>query len=289
MSAGLGQRMFVSDIDGTLLTSDRRLAAENLAALAELRRHGVRVVLATGRSEDSFARHLEHLGFSWTTASLPVDYLVFSTGAGISEFEGRRLLRSLSLTGPELESALQAVTSLQLDHMVHRAIPDTAQFLYRRFAGENPDFDHRLQLSFRFATPFSREALEEFGGATEIVAIVPRPRAQAMATRLGQLLPDCSVIMATSPLDHQSLWLEIFHRQVSKSNAAAWLAAHCGISREEVGAIGNDYNDEDLLDWAGQAYVVAGAPPSLRNRFSTVSGNDQGGVAEAVRYWLGRS
>ena len=80
--------------------------------------------------------------------------------------------------------------------------------------------------------------------------------------------------------------IEIFAPEVSKSGAAAWLAASCGIAREEVCAVGNDYNDEDLLSWAGRAYVVGNAPPALRSRFVTVADNDHGGVAEAAARWL---
>lgn len=280
------KRMFVSDIDGTLLTSQRRLADVDLDALCELRRHGVNVVLATGRSEASFARHLEELGGRWSVASWPVDYLIFSTGAGITAFDGRRPLRALSLAESDLAAALAAVESLEIDHMIHRPIPATAHFLYRRYRHNNSDFERRLQLYGDFAAPFSQEALADFGGATEILAIVPGPGSHELADRLSHLLPMCSVIKATSPLDHQSLWIEIFHRQVSKSAAAGWLAAHCGIAREQVCAVGNDYNDEDLLAWAGQAFVVAGAPAPLRQRFATVAGNDHGGVAEAVARWL---
>lgn len=286
MSPTPDQRMFITDIDGTLLTSQRRLAAVDLAALAELRRRGVKVVLATGRSEASLARHLEQLGWHSPVASLPVDYLIFSTGAGITTFGERRLLRALSLAGNELAAALAAVESLELDHMIHRPIPATAHFLYRRYRQHNADFERRLQLYPSFATPFSRQLLEDYGGATEILAIVAGADGHELAARLSDLLPMCSVIKATSPLDHQSLWVEIFHRQVSKSAAAGWLAAHCGIDREQVCAVGNDYNDEDLLAWAGQAFVVAGAPPTLRQRFATVAGNDHGGVAEAAARWL---
>lgn len=281
-----GAGMFVSDLDGTLLTSDRRLAAVDVAALAELRRHGVRVVLATGRSEHSLARQLQLLGLAREKASLPIDYLIFSTGAGVSLFSARTPLRSLTLSGAALAGALDLLDRLGIDYMVHRPIPHTAHFLFRRNGGDNPDFTRRLELYADFAQPFSRQALDSFGGATEVVAIVPAAGGHEKAARVAALLNECSVVKATSPLDGESLWIEIFAPTVSKSGAAAWLATRCGIAREEVCAVGNDYNDEDLLSWAGQAYVVGNAPLSLRRRFATVADNDHGGVAEAAARWL---
>ncbi len=278
--------MFISDLDGTLLTSERRLAAVDVAALAELRRHGVRVALATGRSEHSLERQLQLLGVARDKRSLPVDYLIFSTGAGVSLFDAPTPLRSLALAGTPLAGALDVLDRLGIDYMVHKPIPHTAHFLFRRHGGDNPDFARRLELYADFAQPFSRQALASFGGATEVVAIVPAAGGHEKAARVAALLPECSVIKATSPLDGQSLWIEIFALEVSKSGAAAWLATSCGIAREEVCAVGNDYNDEDLLSWAGQAYVVGNAPPVLRCRFVTVADNDHGGVAEAAARWL---
>ena len=51
-------------------------------------------------------------------------------------------------------------------------------------------------------------------------------------------------------------------------------------------AIGNDYNDMDLLEWTGSGYVVDNAPVELKDRFCPVASNNHGGVADAVERWL---
>jgi hydroxymethylpyrimidine pyrophosphatase-like HAD family hydrolase len=68
--------LFVTDLDGTLLRSDRTFAPSDVAALRRLGERGVVRVLATGRSLYSFAK----VG----AAAAPIDYLVFSTGAGMA-------------------------------------------------------------------------------------------------------------------------------------------------------------------------------------------------------------
>ena len=103
--------------------------------------------------------------------------------------------------------------------------------------------------------------------------------------QVASLLPDLTVIRTTSPLDHRSTWIEVFPREVSKSQAAAWLAARHGIRRGDVCAVGNDYNDRDLLEWAGSSYVVANAAPELRTRHDVVAAGGHCGVAEAIRRW----
>ena len=99
-------------------------------------------------------------------------------------------------------------------------------------------------------------------------------------------LPEFRVIRATSPLDHRSRWFEIFPRGVGKSFATGWLRARghgaAGLSL----AVGNDYNDVDLLEWAELPFVVANAPGELLSRFPNVPSNDEGGFSEAVRRGL---
>jgi len=50
--------------------------------------------------------------------------------------------------------------------------------------------------------------------------------------------------------------------------------------------VGNDYNDLDLLEWAGKSYVVENAPTDLKARFPAVASNNHGGVAEAAKSLL---
>jgi hypothetical protein len=50
--------------------------------------------------------------------------------------------------------------------------------------------------------------------------------------------------------------------------------------------VGNDYNDLDLLEWAAHSFVVENAPDDMKNRFETVSSNNNGGVAEAAGRWF---
>ncbi len=79
------------------------------------------------------------------------------------------------------------------------------------------------------------------------------------------------------------MWIEIFSRGTSKGNAVSWLSNYLGISRENTIAIGNDYNDEDLLSWVDRGFVVNNAPSDLKNRFHTVASNNNCGVTEAIK------
>ncbi len=281
------KKLFITDLDGTLLNDRRQINPGDAAALQRMRRQGVQVVLATGRSAYSLEKLINSFDPAGLVPDLPLDYLIFSTGAGIMDYPRRRILRNLALDGGDVARISSLLDHLRLDYMVHKKIPETAHFLYAQHTADNPDFLRRLDIYKNFAAPVSAVGLAGFGEATEVLCIVPEAGGHAVAARLAEICEGFSVIKATSPLDGKSLWIEIFASGVSKSQAARWLADLLGFDRQQICGVGNDYNDEDLLQWVGQSFVVANSPPSLQKGFQTVAANTNGGIAEAAARWLG--
>jgi hypothetical protein len=266
--------MVVTDLDGTLLDSGSRLSEANRAALERLGTRGIPRVVATGRSLYSARRVL--------SADFPIDYLVFSSGAGICEWPPRGLLVAHHMARKDVELAVGCVRQRGLDFMLHDRVPDSHRFFFWESGqGEpNPDFLRRRELYREFADVGPAELPDDFV-ASQLLAIEPPQRAPQHAQIAAQLR-GLSVILTTSPLDHCSRWIEIFPASVSKSRGAAWLCARLGVEAGAVLALGNDFNDLDLLAWSGRPHVVANAPPSLRARYPCVPANDADGFAHAV-------
>jgi hydroxymethylpyrimidine pyrophosphatase-like HAD family hydrolase len=273
----LGRGMVVTDLDGTLFQRDRRVSPRNLQVLEELGRDGVLRVIATGRNLYSARKVLAD--------SFPVDYLLFSSGAGIMEWPIQRLLRAVSMSREQVERALELLAGRELDFMLHQPIPENHRFSYFRHSGrENPDFEARLAVYAEFAVPADMARPPE-GPACQFVVVEPPDAEPSAYYDLRARLPGHTVIRSTSPLDGRSRWIEIFSPQVSKSQAAAWLAGERKIVRDRVLAVGNDYNDLDLLEWAPKACLVDGSPPELGEHFAVISGNGDADFAAAVDAW----
>ena len=266
--------LVVTDLDGTLLDSASRLGGANRRSLEALARNGTVRAVATGRSLYS-ARTV-------MPADFPIDYLVFSSGAGIVSWADGRLLRSRTMA-PDVVSGLVArLRTLALDFMVHHAVPDTHCFHFLRSSdGDNPDFERRIERYDRFSQGW-RDDLAGEVDASQILVIEP-PGSVPHLDLLAREFEDVHVVRTTSPLDHASTWIELFPAGVSKSHAADWVRTRHGIDRARTTAVGNDYNDLDMLEWAGRAYVVSNAPAPMRARFAVVRSNDEGGFTEAVR------
>ncbi len=279
----MAKSLFVTDLDGTLFTDERTLSRENLSCLHSLKKKGVATAIATGRSNGSFFQAMElamkNLGMGMT--DFPVDFLLFSTGAGIMELSSRKLLRTCNMKKPQAKKICAYFDERKMDYMAHKAIPDSVHFEYKSHGKENPDFQARLDFHEGFAHPIKNDGptFEEF---TQILAVLTEPITLGMVAQMRSNLHEYSVIHTTSPLDHKSPWIEVFDRQVCKSNACEWLANHLKIGVNEVIAVGNDYNDEDMLSWAGQKFLTDNAPEILKKRFPLTSSNNENGVARAA-------
>ncbi len=269
--------MVVTDLDGTLLDSNHRLADANRRTLLELGELGIVRVVATGRSLFSARRVLD--------AEVPIDYLAHSSGAGITSWPTERELCAHQLPSPAAERIVRELVARRLDFMLHRAIPDNHSFYAHRAGMQNSDFDERIR---RFAD-YAHELRLPFvaGEAMGHVIVVEPPTAESCYLELCAALAEYQVIRSTSPLDGSSTWIEVYPAGVSKASAAAWIVGQATNERGASIAIGNDYNDLELLNWADQAFVVANAPAELRARYTTVASNDAGGFSEAVRRALG--
>ena len=81
--------------------------------------------------------------------------------------------------------------------------------------------------------------------------------------------------------------VDVLNQGCSKGHAVERWAKYRGIPREQVMAIGDNYNDIEMLAFAGHPVIMGNASQELRNSGWTVTlGNDQCGVAAAVEQVL---
>jgi len=79
-------KMIFTDLDGTLLTTDRKVSKLDYRSLQLLGDKEIFRVVATGRSVHSTFRVFEN--------NFPIDYLIFSNGAGVLDWKTKEVLYS---------------------------------------------------------------------------------------------------------------------------------------------------------------------------------------------------
>ncbi|HEX38028.1 MAG TPA: HAD family phosphatase [Candidatus Cloacimonetes bacterium] len=263
-------KIVFTDLDGTLLRQDRQIGGRDLNTLHKLGKAGINRVLATGRSLFSLRRVLPD--------DFPIDYVVFSCGVGCMDWRKKEILTSNTLPKKQVQKIIATLIEQEIDFMVHKPVPDNHHFHYHRARESNPDFDRRLSFYADYGTPLKVNAVYSCD-ASQALAILSD---EGQFYQICEKLRNVRVIRTTSPLDHTSIWVEIFPEHVSKGHAAEWLCDHLSIPRNSSIGIGNDYNDIELLEWTHYSFVVDNAPQELRDRFNATSSNQCHGFSEVI-------
>ena len=267
-------KMVITDFDGTLADSNRKITRKNLETLHNLGQAGIPRVVATGRNLHSF-----------TTAAppdLPIDYLVFSTGAGVLDWKNKKLLAKSQLEKDVVRHNTEMLIDENKDFMLHFPIPDNHKFLFHRFHSDNHDFETRLNYYGEFAQQLDR--VPDIN-ATQLLAVLHWDELSELE-RLSTLAERVKVIKTTSPITGTAIWMELFPEGISKAFGINWLCEKLGINHNYCVVVGNDYNDLDMLHFTEKSYVVEISPDDLKSEFNTVASVENSGFAEAVNFHI---
>jgi HAD superfamily hydrolase (TIGR01484 family) len=101
--------------------------------------------------------------------------------------------------------------------------------------------------------------------------------ADALSAELGER---ASVIREMSSGVSQ---IEVAHPDVSKALALSFLAERDGLTRDDVMAVGDNFNDIDMLEYAGHPVVMGNAHEELRQMgYHVAPTNDEDGLAAVL-------
>ena len=247
--------MVLIDLDGTILNNEKKIGKLDLDTLRKLGQQGVKRVFATGRTLYSSLKVLDD--------SIPFDYLVFSSGAGVYDWETKKLLFHSAIKKSEVLEIEKQLIEMKLNFSIHFPIPENHKYYYYRGNSETTDFDWRNNIYEGFNFKLTNGYPLDF--ATQFLVILT----DAMKFEIvAKAFPQMKVIRATSPIDGESVWLEIFKTDVSKAKGGIFLCEKLKIDQQDTLSIGNDYNDIDLLEWTNFSYVVDTSPAILKEKYN---------------------
>jgi len=269
-------RLIAVDIDGTLIDSTLDIPAANLDALRSAHKAGVHVVLVTGRRHRFAMPIAEQLGFEFV--------LISSNGAITRSTSGHLHFADLlpSATAHKLcehMADFSGCTVLTFDKDERGAIvverTDELGNNIQRWIDKNRIYIEERNPITSALTCDPVQAM--FCGTIERMA-----PAEARLND-GALAGEISVLK--TQYDHRDLCiLDVLRHGCSKGSALGRWAAHLGIPSSEVMAIGDNYNDVEMLEYAGFPYIMANASEDLKqNGWPVTLDNESCGVAAAVQ------
>jgi hydroxymethylpyrimidine pyrophosphatase-like HAD family hydrolase len=208
---------------------------------------------------------------------MELDYLIYSSGLGLCHWTpdgpGEHIFAK-TFTPSEQKLATQVALALDWGFIAFLAPPNSHSFYYfdPPHSPRTPGFQARLDQFSSVATPWSKVDPEV--ALAQILIMAPALGFSQLRDRFQALAPDLSLTQSSSPYGDNSQWLEIFPAGVSKGSASQALVERLGWDSQRAVAVGNDFNDEDLLAWAGRGFVVANAPSELLAKFEALAVGD---------------
>jgi hydroxymethylpyrimidine pyrophosphatase-like HAD family hydrolase len=192
------------------------------------------------------------------------------------------LITSQTLTEKQAASALEASIALKRGFFAFEPPPDCHRFLYQDPIGHPPTSGYldRLKIYQNVAAPYKEG--KPLGPRGQFLITAPKDEMPKVRQDFEKMTEDLSIFYSTSPFGDASLWLEIFPNGVNKGSAARDLTVSLGHSPQDTLAIGNDFNDLDMLAFASQSFVTADASLPVRSMYPNLPASSQAPMAHLL-------
>jgi len=263
-------KLIASDMDGTLLTTDKRLPVDFTDVVRALYKKGVSFCIASGRQYASLRRDLEDL----------VGELIFiaENGALIMEHDEQLFIDPLDAC--DLPHIVRAAEGLE---RVYPVVCRSDAALVDKTASEAFVTELRMYYEQTFVVDDLAGACADFHDVCKVAFYDAGDAATHLLPVLKQRLGgDHSVILSGAN------WVDVMKPGVNKGRAMRMLQQIKGISPDESMAFGDYLNDLELLESVTESYAMENALEELKAIARHIAPpNDEDGVMRVVKECFG--
>ncbi len=275
-------RLIAIDIDGTLLNSQVQVPEANLNALRKAHEAGIEIVLVTGRRHTFALPIAESLGF-------PL-WLISSNGAVTRSTTGELFHRDL-LPAQTARKLLQYMSEYRGNAVVTFDREDRGALCIERADELHASISRWMEKN---AAYISHVVPLEDCLVTDPVQTMFCGSIQRMRTAEQHLsasgMGESITVLRTEYEPRDLTILDVLNHACSKGHAVERWALRRGIKPEQVMAIGDNYNDVEMLEFAGIPVIMGNACQELlRAGYNRTGSNDENGVAQAIENVLGKT
>ena len=264
----LSNWLIASDIDGTINNKARRLVKRNYDAIHRyIDECGGNFTLASGRSPDSMRKHFKRLDIADGKA-------IVINGAGIYDFAKEEMIWSDPLNEHCIDMVRKSIEKFPF--LAFQVISDKVVYLFRptpsaRILAEN------AQYPIKYFYNFDKIPKENWYK----VIYTGLPPEMKMVAKFIEGLSN-----TTENLMFSSAWsYEMVNENTNKGVAVLKLAEILGVDKENTAAIGDYFNDYEMLKKVGLPACCGQAPKGMKEIAKLVTCHcNNGAVADLIEY-----
>lgn len=261
-------KLLVLDLDGTLTNSKKEITPRTLQTLLAAEERGLRIVLASGRPV---------FGIAPLANQLQLDrfggYILAYNGGQIIRWSDSEVIYQ-NMLNPEVLPYLYECSK----RGDFRILSYDGDFIMT----EDPDneyvaYECRLnKMQARKVDNFLEEAVKQLRPKCLIVGD-PEPLHELELEMAEKLKGKNGVYRS------EAFFLELVPQGIDKAQCLSVLLEHLGMTREEMICVGDGYNDQSMIEYAGLGVAMSNAKPEVKAAADRVTlSNEEDGVAVLV-------
>jgi Cof subfamily protein (haloacid dehalogenase superfamily) len=262
-------KLVAVDLDDTLLCDDFTISRRTFAAVKAARELGVKITLATGRMPCSARPYARQLALE--TPMINYHGAMIQNAINGDIFFRKVIPVNLAEEMVRFLQEKDFYVQVYLKDRVLAQELNKYSDIYQQIASVQVEQYDLLQL-----------LRDEAEGVEKMLVISEEEALEDLRLLLTRHYGQRVHITKSKPI-----FLEITEITVNKGAALANLAAYYGIDREEVMAVGDSYNDIEMLEYAGLGVAMGNARPDVQAKAQVVTGtNQEDGVAQALERYV---
>lgn len=256
------------DMDGTLLRSDHSVSDETIRKIRTLTAEGVLVVLVSARPVNAVLPTFRNIGLPEQTPLVTLN--------------GSYIVQSGE---PILDVRIDLGTTARVTQEVRPYKATIAYYLQREWYSEVKDAwtDHEQKIMDVPVRVFPIDSLiEEWAGRNigpNKMMVMSEPENINQIQSHLRTLYDGRLNIYPS----KATYLEVMDSRGSKANAVRFVSERMGLDPSEVIAMGDNYNDIGMIEYAGIGVAMGNAPDDIKDKADYVTDtNNNDGVRKAL-------
>ena len=264
-------KLIALDMDGTLLTTEKKISEKTKVAIKAAEAKGVKIVLASGRPLLGINRSLEELELLKDD-----DYVLSFNGGLVQNTKTGEIVSKVSLKGSDLKYIYEISRNLNINIHAFSAkdvliTPKNSQYT-----------DHEAEINGIDINIKDFNEIEDEEDIIKVMMIDPQEILDPAIDKLPSEIYEKYSVFKSSPF-----FLEFTHKEVDKGLGLKRLGEHLGIKREEIIACGDAGNDLSMVKYAGLGVAMANATPEVKEvaNYITTS-NDEDGIAKVIEKFI---
>lgn len=281
MHTEINKILFVSDLDGTLLNTDKSISNHSLKLLNNLINKGINFTIATARTPATVTIILNKLNIA-----LPI---ICMNGSAIYDIKNREYIKYLSLNNFIVDDIIKESSNLNINCFVYTILKNHLNVYYNKIMNNAEENFYNERKNLKLKTFINK--IHNLNNKSVFIMFLSEIE---NINKIRRIIESKDYINRLSITQYEDIYykgyyyLEIYNNEASKGNGIQFLKKENDINKIIV--FGDNLNDMSMFETADEAYAVKNAANDIKTKATAViEENNNNAVAEFINNYVNKN